>query len=394
MGRKLHRKRRSYVRRRRRSAILTTIACWVLAAVILIPGSFFAAKWLFGNKPAPSAPTGGETVTTTEGGTTVTTTVALQIQTDAFRGFTLPYTALADTATLTATAKQAAEAGFNCVVIELKNKAGNLLYLTETEAGKAANAATADAVSLTVLTDGFAALHEAGILPIPLLYAFEDAVAPRSLADAKVVTTGHADWTWYDGDPKNGGRPWLNPYADAAQAYITALAEELQTAGAGGIMLDGVYFPNQTSQADFTAAGNADLSKGDVLKAFMTRMDTLCDVPVLLRCSANTALGNTTASYHISPVALGAAVIVPDLREAAVGDKVSIAGEMVAISAVGMPDTVARVEKAMTARLADEQSGCAVLLDGASAAEQVAALGKDASFFLGEGNYTFSAFQR
>ncbi len=391
MGRKLHRKRRSYYRRRR-GVTLRPILGWVLAAVILIPGSFFAAKYLFKEKPTPSAPVGGTAATTTVSGASATTTTAASVvETSVFRGFTLPATALNDTAKLTATAKEAASAGFNCVVIELKNKQGNLLYATETESGKAAGAITADAVSLKALTDAFAALRAEGIAPIPLLYCFEDAVAPRTLADAKVVTNGHADWTWYDGDPKNGGKPWLNPYADAAQAYITALAEELQTAGAGGIMLDGVYFPAQTSQADFTTAGDATLSKGDVLKKFVARMDTLCDVPVLLRCSANAALGNTTASYHISPLELGAALVVPDMRQSAVGEKLSLEGQMLTVSADTMADTVARVAGAVKTRVKD--GNVALLLDGnAAQVNALKATDKNASFILGEGAYAFSAF--
>ncbi len=383
MGRKLHRKRRSYYRRRSKNT-LKPILGWALAAIILIPGSFFAAKFLFREKPAQDTPTGSTAATTTVGGsTTVTTTVLPVVQTDSFRGFTLPASALADTANLSAVAKQAATDGLNCVVIELKNQQGNLLYVTETEAGKKAGAALPDAVTLKAVTDGFAALRKEGIAPIPLLYCFEDAMAPRTLADAKVVTTGHADWTWYDGDPKNGGRPWLNPYADAAQAYITALAEELQTAGAGGVMLDGVYFPAQTSQADFTAGSNATLSKGDVLKQFMSRMDTLCDVPVLLRCSANAALGNTTAAYHISPLDLGAACVVTDMRQSAVGAKLSVAGEMHNVSAETLPDTVTRVADAMKTRVKD--GNFALLLDDTDAlTNALTAADKNASFFLAE----------
>lgn len=391
MGRKLHRKRRSYYRRRNKNA-LKPILGWALAAIILIPGSFFAAKFLFREKPVPSTPAGGTAATTTvRGETTVTTTAPAVVQTGVFRGFTVPASALGDTAKLTATAKQAAAAGFNCVVIELKNQQGNLLYVTETEVGKTAGAALPDAVTLKTLTDSFAALRAEGIAPIPLLYCFEDAVAPRTLADAKVVTTGHADWTWYDGDPKNGGRPWLNPYADAAQAYITALAEELQSAGAGGIMLDGVYFPAQTSQADFAVGGNASVSKGDVLKQFVSRVDTLCDVPVLLRCNANAVLGNTTASYHISPLDLGAACIVPDMRQSAVGEKLSVAGEMLSVSADTLPDTVTRVADAVKNRVSNGSFG--LLLDGnAAIAKALTAAEKEASFFLAEGNYDFAAF--
>lgn len=391
MGRKLHRRRRRYFRRRRPVA-LRPILGWALAAVILIPGSFFATKLLFREKPTTSLSTNGTAATTTvSGGTAATTTVATITTADSFRGFTLSAAALSDTEKLTATAKEAAAAGFTCVVIELKDKQGNLLYATDTELGKTASAVTADAVSLKTVTDGFAALRAEGILPVPLLYCFEDAVAPRYLHDAKVVTTGHAEWTWYDGDPKNGGRPWLNPYADAAQAYITALAEELQTAGAGGIMLDGVYFPAQTSQADFSATGETTLSKGEVLKTFISRMDTLCDVPVLLRCNVNTALGNTTASYHISPTELGAAAVVVDMRQTAVGEKLLVAGEMQTVTVDAMADIVARVAGSMKTRV---QNGTYALWidNNATVANALKSAEKSASFFLAEGNYTFSAF--
>ncbi len=390
MGRKLHRKRRSYLRRRRPAA-LQAILGWVLAAVILIPGSFFAAKWLFKEKPAPTTPVGGTAATTTVNKeTAATTTVTTATETTDFRGFTLPASALADTTKLTATAKEAVAAGFNSMVVELKNKQGQLLYVTETEAGKTVGA-LADSISLKALTDSFALLRKEGILPIPLLYCFEDSLAPRVLHDAKVGTTNHADWTWYDGDPKNGGKPWLNPYADAAQAYITALAEELQAAGAGGIMLDGVYFPVQTSQADFAAAGDATLSKGDVLKKFVARMDTLCDVPVLVRCSANAALGNTTAPYHVSPLDMGADFVVPDMRQGKVGEKLAVAGEMLTVSADTMTDTATRVADAVKQRV--KAGGFALLLDGnAAVVKALRAADKNVSFFLDEGNYTFSAF--
>ena len=125
MGRKLHRKRRSYYRRRR-GVTLRPILSWVLAAVILIPGSFFAAKYLFKEKPTPSAPVGGTAATTTVNGASATTTTAASVvETSLFRGFTLPTTALNDTAKLTATAKEAAGAGFNCVVtLELCRMSG------------------------------------------------------------------------------------------------------------------------------------------------------------------------------------------------------------------------------------------------------------------------------
>lgn len=401
MGRKVHRKRRTYSRRNTTFPWKQVLG-WVLAAVILIPGSFFAAKWIADSKAdVPTAQTGDTGSTTVTGaGTAVTTTLPAVTDETVFRGFSLPYTALADTTALETTARQAATAGFNCVVIELKDKNGNLYYVSDTEAGKASATATADALSLSAVTDAFAVLREAGVSPVPLLYAFEDAVASRTIAGAKVTVAGHADWTWYDDDPQSGGRPWLNPYADAAQAYITALSEELQTAGAGAIMLDGVYFPTQTAQADFTAAGDASLSKDQVLTQFMTRMDTLCDIPVLLRCSANAALGNNTAGYHMSPLAMGAAVVVPDARASALGEKFAAGEQMLAVSETAMPDILGRITDVLTTRTeaqpAENRPGTALLISGANMAEQLNALlakNKDTSYFVYHeaGDYDFAA---
>ena len=78
MGRKLHRKRRSYLRRRKNTALRKLLG-WVWAAVILITGSFFAAKFLFREKPLQNKPAGSTAVTTTvNGDTTVTTTVFIK----------------------------------------------------------------------------------------------------------------------------------------------------------------------------------------------------------------------------------------------------------------------------------------------------------------------------
>ncbi len=398
MGYKVHRKRRYYSRRK---SPYTKALGWVLVAAIVIPAGFFGAKWLSGGKvEMPTVAPSANTTTGSTVSTTVTTAPPAVTVSSQFRGFSLPYTALLDAAALKDTAQKAAAAGFNCAVIELKDKDGNLYYATGTEAGLTAAAATADAVSLSALTEAFAVLKQAGIAPIPLLYAFEDIKAPYTLPAAKVTVAGHTDWMWYDGDPQKGGRPWLNPYADAAQTYITALAEELQMAGAGALMLDGVYFPTQTAQSDFTSAGDATLTKGQVLEKFMSRVDTLCDIPVLLRCSANAALGNHTAGYDTNPLSLGAAAVLADARVSLLGEKLAVEGEMLAVSAQTITDVLPRLQDALQKRAAaqpeNSRPAALLLLEGDTLAAQVQALrtaNADTSYFVytKDGNYDFAA---
>lgn len=398
MGYKVHRKRRYYSRRK---SPYTKVLGWVLVAAIVVPAGFFGAKWLSGGKiemptvAPPTMSTAGSTVSTT-----VTTAPPAVTASSQFRGFSLPYTALSDTGTLKDTAAAAADAGFNCVLIELKDKDGNLYYATQTEVGLTAAAATADAVSLSTLTEAFAVFKEAGIAPMPLLYAFEDTKAPYTLPAAKVTVAEHADWMWYDGDPQKGGRPWLNPYADAAQTYITALVEELQTAGAGAMLLDGVYFPTQTAQSDFTSAGDASLTKGQVLQNFVSRVDTLCDIPVLLRCSANAALGNNTAGYDTNPLSLGTAAVLADARVSLLGEKLAVEGEMLAITAQTFTDVLPRLQDALQKRASaqpeNSRPAAFLLLEGDTLAAQLQALrtaDADASYivYTKDGNYDFAA---
>lgn len=364
MGQKLHHSRRY---RRRKTAIRPIIG-WVVAAAVLIPASYFGARYLGNRKSDVAATTPASQTTVTDA--PVTTTPAPTVEATALRGVTLPYAALRDTAALKLTCKAAADAGNTCAVVELKTETGALHYASETDLGKAVGAQTEDALTLAALTDAFAAMREAGLTPVARLFAFKDATAPKKLADAKITTTGHADWTWYDGDPQNGGKPWLNPYSDAAQTYIVSLAEELYTAGAGALLLDGVCFPTQTAQAQLAVGNNAALSKAEVLKQFITRVHNLReDAPLLLCGSVNAFLGNNTAGFDGNPRDFGCTAIVPDLRLSALGKRLVIGDKKFTPS----DETLADITAAAVAALKAADGPTVVPLIGENDAAKAAA---------------------
>lgn len=364
MGQKLHHSRRY---RRRKTAIRPIIG-WVVAAAVLIPASYFGARYLGNRKSDVAATTPASQTTVTDA--PVTTTPAPTVEATALRGVTLPYAALRDTAALKLTCKAAADAGNTCAVVELKTETGALHYASETDLGKAVGAQTEDALTLAALTDAFAAMREAGLTPVARLFAFKDATAPKKLADAKITTTGHADWTWYDGDPQNGGKPWLNPYSDAAQTYIVSLAEELYTAGAGALLLDGVCFPTQTAQAQLAVGSNAALSKAEVLKQFITRVHNLReDAPLLLCGSVNAFLGNNTAGFDGNPRDFGCTAIVPDLRLSALGKRLVIGDKKFTPS----DETLADITAAAVAALKVADGPTVVPLIGENDAAKAAA---------------------
>lgn len=382
MGRKIHRGHRSSYGRRynKKSSAWVQVVAWVVAAVILIPGSFFVARWIDqGKQNVPASQNNDTTASTTVQSTTATTTQPSVVGGEqVLRGFTLPYTKLRDVKALKTLAEQAVKDGYNSVVIELKDRDGNLYYVSETEAGKQADAQVAKALTLKKLTDAFAVLDQAGLTPVPLLYAFEDAKAPITVPGAMVTLEGNTQGRWHDDDPSKGGRPWLNPYADAAQAYIVALGEELKLAGAGAVMLDGVYFPTQTLHADFKSGGDASLSEAQVLKNFLSRMATACGVPIMLRCDVNATLGNNLGGYHKNPLGFGASAVVTDLRMSSIGDMLVVKKKMLTVSDEAMSDIASRVFDALTPRFEKQPTqsrpASVLLLGGESAKQQITAL--------------------
>ena len=232
---------------------------------------------------------------------------------DTIRGFYLPHSAL-QSDTLPATLTAARKAGFNAVLFDLKDAEGNLYYQFSNAQAKRVNSFTADALTAEGLTALFDTIRECGLLPIPRLYAFRDDLAAKVLSDARVGLVSNHTWAWYDGDPNNGGKKWLNPYSTTAQSYIQGLAEELKAKGAAAVMLDSVQFPDKLDKNAYLG-DVADLAteRAATLTAFIeaTRTHLGTDCPLLLSCTEKGALATDTKVYGGNPLTFGAAVASP-----------------------------------------------------------------------------------
>lgn len=232
---------------------------------------------------------------------------------DTIRGFYLPHSAL-QSDTLPATLTAARKAGFNAVLFDLKDADGNLYYQFSNAQAKRVNSFAADALTAEGLTALFDTIRECGLQPIPRLYAFRDDLAAKVLSDARVGLVSNHTWAWYDGDPNNGGKKWLNPYSATAQSYIQGLAEELKAKGAAAVMLDSVQFPDKLDKnaylgdvADLATERAATLTA--FIEATRTRLGTDC--PMLLSCTEKGALATDTKVYGGNPLTFGASIASP-----------------------------------------------------------------------------------
>lgn len=316
MRQKLHRGRRSVFRKRNPAP---RIVAGVLAALAVVALGFFGAKWM-SERPAPLPATSTPAVSTPDTSTPTTTTTAPPPATAptvsaGIRGFYLPHTALTGDG-LADTLSAAAKAGFNAVLFDLKDAEGKLYYRFTSPAAVQVNSFTDTALTPAQLAGLFKQIKEVGLMPIPRLYAFRDNAGAKALAAARITHKDNAGWVWYDAKQQNGGRAWLNPYADEAHSYIIDLALELKTAGAAAVMLDGVQFPSQTSSASFGKSSNTSLKQNEVLSLFVKKARTaLGDCPVMLCCTGESALGTATKVYGGNPLTFGAAVASPILSK-------------------------------------------------------------------------------
>ena len=328
MRRKLHRSRRSVFGKRGMPPALKTFL-WVIVCVAVVALGYFGAMLMSGdglpqiqpdvqvgsndNTPTPDTPD-----TTPNDNTSKPTnkpTTNTPATTEGIRAFYLPASALSvDTLSEVSTLHDAAAAGFNAVIFDLKDANGTLYYQFANAQAKKVNAYAPNALTADNLKTLFAMMKDAGLQPIPRLYAFCDDAAAKALEDARIGLESNHSWAWYDGDPNNGGKKWLNPYAPAAQEYVGALAEELKAQGAAAILLDGVQFPNQLGSA-YLGEEAATVTKGDALTAFVAAMRARLgnDCPVMLSCTEKGALATDTKIYGGNPLTFGPAMVAPQL---------------------------------------------------------------------------------
>ena len=319
MGQKLHHGHRSVFRKRSPLVRLLPAALTVLGVAAIVAVGFFGAKYLMEHPlshpqdPASTPSAGSESVSADT--SAPADQPASAVGTASLQAFTLPAAALHGQADLAATLQSAAQAGFNGVVVDMKDADGTLYYRSATDRAAQVNSAADDAFTVAELRTLFADIRQAGLQPIVRLYAFRDNAAARVLADARISPTGNSEWVWYDNNPANGGKAWLNPYADAAHLYIIDLARELRDAGAAAILLDGVQFPAQTSGTDIDSTANGQ-SRAAALTAFIQEAQELLGdhCPVILACTGESAQGEKTQVYGGNPLTFGADATAPLLR--------------------------------------------------------------------------------
>ena len=132
----------------------------------------------------------------------------------------------------------AKNAGANCLVFDLKNSDGYLLY-------QSANRYGSQLVSPDTVIDVKAVVKkcsENGITPVARIYTFEDKMISTVERSTAVMYQG-TDTRWLDNSAALGGKAWANPASTVMQQYIVDITEEIMSLGVKEIIFAGFQTP-------------------------------------------------------------------------------------------------------------------------------------------------------
>lgn len=147
--------------------------------------------------------------------------------------------ALSDEAAIRAEARSLAEQGVTYALIPFKDTSGYIYYASAVPAASRSVAATV--VDPALIASVF---KEEGLVPVAGVAAFQDPVASYTDRSMAIQYAGEGGYLWLDAaNAAAGGKAWLNPYADTANAFIGDLIEELYGCGFEQVCLSAVQFP-------------------------------------------------------------------------------------------------------------------------------------------------------
>ncbi|MCL2088048.1 MAG: putative glycoside hydrolase [Oscillospiraceae bacterium] len=162
-------------------------------------------------------------------------------QTVEFNAKLLPQSALSSAAAITAFCENAKREGFDAIVIMMKDQNGNIHYQSANELAVSRAAIVPGSITAAEI---HSAVNQVQMRSIAMIHTLNDNLISTWASENTYLYQNNAGTTWYDRNPANGGRKWLNPYRTAAREYISSLAGELADAGFADILLYSVEYPN------------------------------------------------------------------------------------------------------------------------------------------------------
>lgn len=168
------------------------------------------------------------------------------------------------------------EYGFNAVIIDIKDEAGQLSYRSQVDIATQISASKNMISNIETVIQEF---HEADIYVIGRIVTFKDPIYAKNLTEHAYHTEDGTLWQDYS---KNY---WPNPYDKSTWEYPIALAKEAASFGFDEIQLDYIRFPSSEGKTKNIAFGfdSQTQTKADIITAFLqTFMEEMKDTNVII----------------------------------------------------------------------------------------------------------------
>lgn len=274
---KIKRSKTTFGNTERNRKIRTTVI-WAVALVLVFAGAFFLAK-----------PTMNLISNLIEKAreNNVTSSVSGEVdnslpenpdgeETQSYLG--TPHTAVtADISSLQSTemviafAKSLQDQNVKEVILVVKDESGlfyyNSAFATSDDAKASLQVDPSEIVSI---------FHEHDIAVTAAIYAYQDPLAALANAEWAVQYNGSGGGRWYDNDPANGGKPWLNPYATEVQNYVVNIVKELADLKFDHVIVRAVQYP-AVAGLGLTAYGPTEstMTRDEALRTVVTKLNAV-----------------------------------------------------------------------------------------------------------------------
>lgn len=376
---KIKRSKTTFGNTERNRKIRTTVI-WVVALVLVFAAAFFLAKPTMNlisnliekarenNVSSSVSGESGESLPEDPDGETPSNYMDAP-----HTAITADISSLQNTEMVIAFAKSLKDQNIKEVILVVKDENGLFYYdsafITSDDAKAGMQISPSEIVSI---------FHEHDIAVTAAIYAYRDPLAAIANAEWAVQYNGSGGGRWYDNDPANGGKPWLNPYSTEAQNYVVNIVKELADLKFDHVIVRAIQYP-AVAGLGLTAYGPTEstMTRDEALRTVVTKLNavgTEKGMMVSVEYPLSAIQEENLVSYIANPATFGEnslVITVPALNNGVIWTEEELKAVINAAKAQGVKDVsiyftdIAEGDaNAATLRSLALKAGCSMVLFG------------------------------
>ncbi len=246
------------------------------------------------------------TITTTQETTTTTTTLPAVVENPLV--LLLADEVMYTSETLMQALSDAKNAGYDAVVMPMKQYGGLLYYASQIEGTDYCKAVQSELTAEEIVMMA----EDAGLIPMAEIVTIADYTYPLYSFESGYFFE-NSDDRWLDDKESEGGKPWLSPFAQTSQDYLCAVAGELYSAGFVKVLCADTEYPDfYESDLEYIGKDVSDPKRrADGLAGILNALDA-CESGCAYAFDLYTALNKDEEAIRSENLAVKNAVITFD----------------------------------------------------------------------------------